>query len=246
MELYLIRHGQSVNNALFDDVQLRVSDPDLTDLGWKQAEQAAEHLAQAMNPDEFVPLGADALERKTHIPYRFTHLYCSPMRRAIQTAQPLAKALGLKPEIHPAVHEIGGIFLERDGIMTGYGGMSREAIVRDFPDTIIPEAITESGWYDVRIGKESNAIGMGRAIHFAYEMQQRGTKLEASDESIIVVSHAGFMSFFLKAVMNTLPSFTYLLTHHNTGITRISYKPDYPTRIMYINRIQHLPPEMVT
>ena len=44
MQLYIIRHAQSVNNAL-DDQRYRVSDPLLTEVGHRQAAMLAEHLA---------------------------------------------------------------------------------------------------------------------------------------------------------------------------------------------------------
>ena len=44
MELYIIRHAQSSNNALADERE-RVCDPHLTELGRQQAELLAAHLA---------------------------------------------------------------------------------------------------------------------------------------------------------------------------------------------------------
>jgi broad specificity phosphatase PhoE len=44
MELFLIRHGESTNNALEDWTQ-RVEDPLLTERGERQAERTAAHLA---------------------------------------------------------------------------------------------------------------------------------------------------------------------------------------------------------
>ena len=47
MDLYIIRHAQSTNNALPAEVELRdrVCDPLLSDLGYRQAAFLAEHLA---------------------------------------------------------------------------------------------------------------------------------------------------------------------------------------------------------
>ena len=58
MELFLIRHGQSLNN--FQPQEQRVEDPPLTDLGRRQAELLAEWIESA----------------------GLTRLICSPFRRA--------------------------------------------------------------------------------------------------------------------------------------------------------------------
>ncbi|MBK8035238.1 MAG: histidine phosphatase family protein [Chloroflexi bacterium] len=51
LELYIIRHGQSTNNALPDDSQAtRVNDAPLTDLGKRQAEALATYLARGQPP----------------------------------------------------------------------------------------------------------------------------------------------------------------------------------------------------
>lgn len=246
MELYLIRHGQSTNNAIREDDELRVSDPELTEIGQRQAKHLATYFAEAMNPDEYRGFSADAPERESPLPYKFTHLYCSAMRRALQTMQPIATALNIKPEILVDAHEIGGIFLEKDGVATGYGGMTRAEIMRDFPNVVIPDLVTDTGWYKAEQGIEDYSMAMGRAIKLAYEMYKRGKKEETRDESVAIVAHAGFISFFMKAVMNALPNFNYFLTYHNTSLTRVTYLPDFPPRIVYMNRVAHLPPELVT
>src|SRR5687768_15915859 len=100
MRLYLIRHGQSSNNALYGKnpeyfENLRSHDPQLTETGQKQAALTAEYLSQASPDDAF----------------DFTHLYVSPMIRAMDTAKPIAEALGIQPEIWLDIHEIGGLYL---------------------------------------------------------------------------------------------------------------------------------------
>ncbi len=78
--LYLIRHGEPSGTwGQSDD-----PDPGLTDLGRKQAEAAGERLLK-MRPKLIVT---------------------SPLRRAHETAMPLARALGIEPAIAQAVAEI--------------------------------------------------------------------------------------------------------------------------------------------
>jgi broad specificity phosphatase PhoE len=78
--LYLIRHGEPSGTwGQSDD-----PDPGLTDLGRKQAQGAGERLA-ATPPKVIVS---------------------SPLRRARETAMPLARALSIEPTIAQAVAEI--------------------------------------------------------------------------------------------------------------------------------------------
>lgn len=79
MELILVRHG------LPQRVELARgrADPALSDTGWEQARQVG-----------------DWLSRET-----IEAVYTSPLRRAIETAQPLAESLGQRPVIHESVAE---------------------------------------------------------------------------------------------------------------------------------------------
>jgi len=245
MQLYFVRHGQSFNNALPNDAA-RKDDPELTEMGRNQAESVAKHLAESNNIDEYASLEANDPARKQAIPYGITHLYCSPMKRALETAQPIAQALDLKSVVHLDMYEFGGVFLERNGMATALGGMTRDEMLADFPNVVLPHTITEAGWYDVALGRERIAHSMGRAIAFAREMTVRASKLDHQDDKIVIVSHGGFIAFTLKAFTNTLPSFTYMVKHYNTAITRVNFHSDRPLEIMYMNRVNHLSPELIT
>ena len=79
MELVLVRHG------LPERVELAHgrADPALSDVGWQQARQVGKWL------------GRETIEA----------VYASPLRRAIETAQPLAERLGQRPIVHESVAE---------------------------------------------------------------------------------------------------------------------------------------------
>ena len=100
MELFIIRHGQSANNIL-EDVSKRNIDPPLTDIGERQAEMVSEFLAAGRH---LMPG-----ERSADRPH-FDYLYCSPMLRSLQTVEPIARAMGVTPEVWIDIHEVGGIF----------------------------------------------------------------------------------------------------------------------------------------
>ena len=247
MQLYLVRHGQSFNNALPDgNSNDRVHDPELTEIGQKQAEAVATHFAQADDLYEYASLAYDDPARQQPLPYGITHVYSSPMKRALETAKPIAKALGLKHDLHLGVYEFGGIFVDKDGVITAYGGMTRNEMTASFPDANLPDWVTDEGWYDVKLAREPISHSMGRAIDFVREMTLRAQRDEHRNDRIIVVAHGGFIAFALKAFVHTLPSFNYMWHHYNTAITRINFHRDRPVEIMYVNRINHLSPDIVT
>ncbi|PJF27150.1 MAG: hypothetical protein CUN52_14920, partial [Phototrophicales bacterium] len=100
MEIYFIRHGQSTNNRLTEATwHTRSHDPELTEIGHKQAARVADYLCSAPNLEDIVRIPDDAPEREQHYPHTITHLYCSPMYRALQTAQPIGAALNLNPTV---------------------------------------------------------------------------------------------------------------------------------------------------
>ena len=74
MELYIVRHAQSINNAL-TDMKDRVMDPTLTDLGQRQAQAIAEHLASGINPEMSVGVSAEDTSVRRRRGYGITRLY---------------------------------------------------------------------------------------------------------------------------------------------------------------------------
>ncbi len=81
-DLWLVRHGASLHHT-----QERFSwdDAPLTEEGHRQAQRLAERLV--------------SLEA-------VTALYSSPIRRAVETAHPIAAALGLPITLHPGLREL--------------------------------------------------------------------------------------------------------------------------------------------
>lgn len=246
MELYLIRHGQSVNNALMEDQLLRVADPELTEIGKRQAEHLANYFATATNRDQLVRLRADDPERQQQHPFRIDHLYCSAMHRALQTAYPLARAMNVKTEVWIDIHEHGGIYLTKEGITTGYGGRGRSEITTEFPEYVLPDTVTDEGWWSPASGEEDLASAMGRAIRVAAALKLRATNSKTANEAVALVSHGTFMDALLKAMFNNLPSADFYQVHYNTGVTRIDIRPNAETLIRYVNRIDHLPDDLIT
>jgi broad specificity phosphatase PhoE len=68
----------------------------------------------------------------------------------------------------------------------------------------------------------------------------------ASHERIAVISHGGFMDALLKALTNQLPNPHLFYHHYNTGITSVDFRPDGTVDLRYLNRFDHLPPELIS
>ena len=71
------------------------------------------------------------------------------MKRTLLTAQPISRALDLRPEIWLDIHEHGGIYLDHGEPMgkVGYPGITRPEVLAQFPGYPAPEALTDQGWW---------------------------------------------------------------------------------------------------
>jgi broad specificity phosphatase PhoE len=243
MRLYIIRHGQSTNNALAN-LRDRVCDPDLTDLGRRQVELVAEHLVTGIDPAYFEGVSEEDTAADSRQGYRLTRLYCSAMYRALLTTRPIARALGLKPEVWVDIHEHGGIYLDHGGQqgIKGYPGKTRSEILEEFPDYSLPEEVTDHGWWNPERGLEDWPTCQGRAIKVAATLRE----WSASDEHIAIVSHGGFIDVLIKALTSQLPNRHLFFHHYNTAITRIDFRADGTLDFRYINRFDHLPARLIS
>lgn len=251
MELYIIRHGQSANNAR-DEAAHKLGashhDPSLTALGQQQAAALAAYFTDGRHHERRIDYraGLDQPEPETNAsnPFGITHLYCSAMYRALQTAQALGQAIGVAPEIWLDIHEHGGLYLEEDGKYVGYPGRTRSEIVAEFPTFIMPEGLSESGWWRTELGHESMSSSLGRVIAVAWELLRRAEKMP--DARIALVSHGTFIDALIKSLLNQVPSRHYFQLHNNTGITRIDFAERERLIVRYVNRTEHLSPELMT
>jgi 2,3-bisphosphoglycerate-dependent phosphoglycerate mutase len=235
VKLFLIRHGQSTNNVteiLGTGAQNRKPDPFLTDIGKTQAQLLADFIKA--HPQQF----------------GFTHLYVSPMRRTLQTAQPLAQALNMPMEVWTDVYEMGGVYEEvPEGGTKGGTGLTRSEIQKDFPEAVMGDDVTENGWYDANKNMESVSHFLMRAIKLNLTLRER----HKTSERIAIVTHGLFMDALMKALTNTIPTSPKDLFYlfYNTGITRVEFNEkighyDEKMRIYYQNRLDHLPDHLRT
>jgi 2,3-bisphosphoglycerate-dependent phosphoglycerate mutase len=242
MELYIIRHAQSTNNALLEQGPDRVADPPLTEMGVRQAQALAEHLATGTDPADVPHIAwAYSMPNPRREPgYGIARLYCSAMERSLQTARPVARALGLKPEIWLDIHEVGGMFLEGPEGIIPKTGKSRQDILADYPDYLVPPGITEKGWWTG--GLEEQLARDVRAARVASQLRA----WRESPERIAIISHGGFISRLLRFLFNEPSGRLVYHEHYNAAISRLEFRSDGLLIADYINRVDFLPREMLT
>jgi 2,3-bisphosphoglycerate-dependent phosphoglycerate mutase len=227
MTLYLIRHAQSSNNALYERTGAgtgRVEDPELTPLGREQAGILARYIAERNGE------------------FGFTHLYSSLMVRAVATATAVSESCGLAAVAWPEVHEQMGIFLqdETTGQFIGRPGKSRCYFEEHYPELRLPETLNEHGWWNRPV--ETAAQWTQRAAEFVSELRRRHGE---SEDRVAVVTHGGFSHVVLATLTGGAGSDGLWFSMHNTGISRIDFRPTH-TAIVYHNRLEHLPAELVS
>ncbi|MCZ6676622.1 MAG: histidine phosphatase family protein [Candidatus Poribacteria bacterium] len=221
MEFYLIRHGESTNNR--GDLP-RVAEPPLTELGEEQARRAGESLK-----DEGI-----------------TRLYCSPMLRVLHTAQFIGDILELPLHVFVGLHEWGGVWEERDGAgRMQLPGLTRSEMREILPNVVLPEDVTDQGWWFNEWEDVESMVKLAHENAVAFIAHLRAHHVD-SDERVAAVSHGGSGSSLISALFDLPPDVTYArFRQNNTGVSRISITPEQ-TALHYLNRIDHLPAEVVT
>lgn len=248
MELYLIRHCQSENNALWTRTGSgngRSEDPLLTDLGHLQGQQLAKFLAQPYQPE----LSSIQSEINNHNGYCFTHLYCSLMRRSIQTATYIAEALDMPLVALDNIHERGGIYLHdpETEINEGLPGFNRAYFETEYPHVTWPDSLGADGWWGRPY--EDRDAARRRAQTFLEELL---AKHGPNDDKVAMVIHGGFYQSILHAISGATDSTSNLSTerrlwfkYNNGAITRIDFF-DENVVIAYQNRTDFMPAELLS
>jgi len=171
MQLYLIRHAQSQNNALPEEQ--RVEDPPITEIGHRQAKR----LAAALRP------------------LRLTHLVSSPFRRTLETTEHLRQATGITPFVRTELHELGGCMRGRSlAEMVGAPGMTRKEILAYFDGYDISPEIDGQGWWG---GKPYETIELAR-LRAKNLLERTCREFTQSDARVAYVMHADFKRIFLE------------------------------------------------
>lgn len=242
LQLYFIRHGQSTNNAIMEDLGFgdylinRVVDPDLTSTGEEQASLVGKLLAK--------PANLDGRDPQNRYGFGITHLYCSLMTRAIKTGLAISKETDVPLVAWPEVHETGGVFESdyQDGepVFIGHPGKGRSYFEQEFPELIIPDDIPETGWWDREKEPREDYRKRARAIVEKLIEEHGGKK-----DRVAIITHGGIFARILSALLEAQAD-RYWFLMNNCGISRIDVNEDGHFTLMYLNKVDFLPDELVT
>ncbi len=249
MQLYLIRHGQSANNVRWEMQDgvfaSRSSDPTLTDKGVRQAELLADFLAISKPGEE--DFWRDPQNRRG---FGLTHLYCSLMKRAIQTGSIISDRLNLALVGLPEVHEVGGIFLEslvNDVLEISIEhGVNTEFLSTHYPNLTLAQPIDSKGWW--RGGKEDHSLPLKRAQGVLNWIKEHHL---GSDDRVAIVTHGGFYNNLLRVMLKISldepddRKLEYRLIYNNCAISRFDFV-DNRILMVYHNRTDFLTDDLVT
>jgi probable phosphoglycerate mutase len=180
MEIVLVRHGEPE----WEPGGRAVDDPELTEHGRAQARRTAA-----------------ALSRES-----FDALYVSPLRRARETCEPIARALGLRPIVAQWLRELG---------LPPMAGFTSEEVRRFFAET---RARDLEKWWEGPPGGESFrhfhervAGGIEGLLTGEHRMQlhedsgHRIWRLPDEDRKLLIVAHEGTNALIISRLLGIEP-----------------------------------------
>lgn len=220
MQLYLIRHAESENNAR--PPHQRTEDPPLTAVGRLQAQHLSEWV-------------------KT---LRVDTLICSPVRRSLETTRYITDATGLHVHVWADVFEEGGIYRGYgDEAIEGGPGLTRRDVVSHFGEptaSTLDAAIGDAGWWGRH--RESADEAVVRATTVARRLVET---FGHTNQAIAAVTHADFKRKLLTQLLGQFVDASRLGALRNTGITKVNYDGSH-WQLDWFNSVTHLPAKLIT
>jgi len=197
--LLLVRHGQT--SMSIDDAFCGVTDVPLAPIGHRQAEALANRL------------------RRQHVDV----LYCSPQRRALETAAPLAVALGLEIRTLEALREIDfGLWENR----------LRSELIQEYPELL---AAWERGlWMGNPPGGETRQAVIARVVPRVIELLDTH-----AGQTILLISHRTTLRLLTGHMLDMALSSSRRMQVSPTGLTELHVKGDQ-VQILFYNDTAHL------
>jgi 2,3-bisphosphoglycerate-dependent phosphoglycerate mutase len=213
MDLYLIRHAQSANNAR--PAKDRVEDPPLTEIGHQQCRHLGKWLRNL----------------------RLTGVITSPFLRALETADHIARAVRLTPQVRTDLHEQGGcVSGPSPDVYVGRPGMSRSQIERRFPGFQILSEIDGDGWWASKPSETLDAAKR-RAERLLAQIVREHAQTQAR---LALVTHGDFQRLVIGQ-FHAGP----LETPHNASVTRVVVGLQ-GCRLEEYGRVDYLPNDLFT
>ena len=219
MDLYLVRHAQSANNANLPDE--RVHDAPITQIGERQCAYLA-HWSKSAG---------------------VSRLLVSPMLRTLQTVHYVRETLDLIPEVWGELHEQGGcISGSTAAAYEGQPGMNAAEILERFPRYRLPPEIDGQGWWKSRPYERPEETEV-RAGDMAHRFR---SDFGNTDETVLCVTHGAFLQFLIGAFIgHPQLAFNWVGTVYNTSVSHVQITGD-EVRVMTLNGVGHLPETMLT
>ncbi|HMD89322.1 MAG TPA: histidine phosphatase family protein [Anaerolineaceae bacterium] len=241
MQLFFIRHAQSENNLLLEQTgsnDVRCVDPELTHLGYQQAQVLAEFLGRSQS---VVKMNRASASQNIQA-IQLTHLYTSLMIRAVATGVEISKTTGLPLMGWLDLHELGGIYQKnpQTGMKAGLPGHSKAYFEQRYPELILPDSVGEQGWWNRP--HEPNQQGLSRA---RCVLQELYTRHGGSNDRVGLISHGDFYQMFLPVIFGQTPENLPFFQLNNAAITRIDLEAN-KIRVMYLNRMDYIPANLIT
>jgi broad specificity phosphatase PhoE len=198
--IYLIRHGATVLSA--EDRFAGATDVDLSDEGRRQAEALAVRLSD------------------DHI----TAVYCSPMKRTIETATIVARPQKLTP-------------IRRDGLREINHGrwesLRRSDVEAQFPEEYA--AWEEDPFIYAPLEGESGLSVMARALPVIREVV-----LTHRDETVAIVSHKATIRLIISSLLGFDPrGYRDRLDQAPACLNVLDFKDAVRARLMVFNDVSH-------
>lgn len=216
LELYLVRHGQSMGNAGYDKEELTLkesNDPLLTEKGMMQADLVGQYLSKI----------------------DFDHIYSSGLIRAISTADGILRhQKNSKPvNILPVLSEVG--------ISPEYDGITVEEMKEFCKTACLADGIGEDDPRVYHSTFENEAEMFDRAKTVVEYLRSR----YKNGEKVAVVAHAAFLTILIFHIMGMSEAPLFDISIQNTGVTKVVlYKKGTnrygDTVFEYINSTTHL------
>jgi broad specificity phosphatase PhoE len=196
MDLILVRHGLPVRTEPVPGAPPAPPDPDLSAIGRRQADQLADALTSR---------SIDAV-------------YTSPLRRAVQTVEPLAAKLGLPITVEDGVHEINMGESSYIPVEELLADDPRTQLFRDVLDDPDSKLITE---FRARVGATVAAIA---ARH--------------PGRTALIGCHAGVISAALTNLLGGPNTFAFHVGYASVTLIKISRRGR--TTVFAVNERCHL------
>lgn len=180
MEIVLVRHAQPE----WEPGGRAVDNPGLTRLGHEQAKLAAEALADQ----------------------HFDAFYASPLTRVTETARPIANALGMEPEVHSWLREVGLPSMEgftAEQVQKFF----REANARHFDDWWdgLPGGESFRHFYERVSGGVEGLLQGDHRLGLHETSGHRLWKLPDARERILIVAHEGTNAALISHLLGIEP-----------------------------------------